>query len=135
MLADCLTKATAKPDNLMTAVKTGILPEVDASPEFRKMLKHKAYLTFWICNNLQHAKTIVEFMNEPISHYVESYFTSPNMFHQALVADRTDMKKEYNKQKLIATIEPYVHHSAGPTLSAEQQAQNQHLRARLDPVG
>ena len=36
MLADCLTKASAKPDNLMTAVRTGILPEVDGSPEFRK---------------------------------------------------------------------------------------------------
>ena len=28
-LSDCLTKASAKADNLITAVKTGILPDVD----------------------------------------------------------------------------------------------------------
>jgi len=43
-LADCLTK-NMKPTNLVTAVQSGILPEVDFHPPFRELLKHKAYLT------------------------------------------------------------------------------------------
>ena len=73
-------------------------------------------------------------MNEPIGPYVESYYTSPDVFHQALVAERTVMKTDYNKQKLLATTEPYVNHSAGPTLSEEQKLQNQQRRARLGPI-
>ena len=33
-LADCLTKASAKADNLITAVKTGKLLDVDTHPHF-----------------------------------------------------------------------------------------------------
>ena len=33
-LADCLTKASAKADNLITAVKTGSLSDVDIHPDF-----------------------------------------------------------------------------------------------------
>ena len=95
-----------------------------------KMLKHKAYLTYWICNNLQNAKTIVEFMIEPVGAYVESYYTSPDVFHQALIADRTSLKNEYRLNKLNATTEPYVNLSAGPSLSQEQWQQNQHLSIR-----
>ena len=47
-LADCLTKHSAKPDNLLQAVASGHLPNVDVHPPFRSMLKHKAYLSSWM---------------------------------------------------------------------------------------
>ena len=42
-LADCLTKSTAKPDNLIKAVETGMLPLIDTHPLFRSTLQHRAY--------------------------------------------------------------------------------------------
>ena len=44
-LGDCLTKASAKPDNLITAVKTGKLLDADIHPDFRTRMDHKAFLT------------------------------------------------------------------------------------------
>ena len=52
-LSDCLTKHSAKPDNLIKAVGTGILPNVDVHPSFRGLLKHKAYLSDWAQEHLQ----------------------------------------------------------------------------------
>ena len=40
-LADCLTKASAKADNLITAVKTGKLLDVDIHPDLRTLMEHK----------------------------------------------------------------------------------------------
>ena len=76
MLADCLTKASAKPDNLIQAVESGILPAVDSNPEFRKLLKHKAYLAAWCCQNLLDAPDIVSFLGTDICRFVHGYFTS-----------------------------------------------------------
>jgi len=42
-LSDCLTKQGVKPDALIRAVETGILPEVDTNPMFRSKLQHRAY--------------------------------------------------------------------------------------------
>ena len=46
-LADCLTKASAKADNLITAVKRGRLLDVDIHPDFRTLVEHKAFLSTW----------------------------------------------------------------------------------------
>ena len=46
-LADCLTKASAKADNLITAVKTGRLLDVDIHLHFRTLMEHKAFLSTW----------------------------------------------------------------------------------------
>ena len=43
-LADCLTKASAMADNLITAVQTGRLLDVDMHPNFRTLMEHKAFL-------------------------------------------------------------------------------------------
>ena len=43
-LADCFTKASAKPDALVKAVETGVLPQIDCHPLFRSSIPHKAYL-------------------------------------------------------------------------------------------
>ena len=45
--ADCLTKAAAKADNLITAVKTGRLLNVDIHPDFRTLMEHQAFLSTW----------------------------------------------------------------------------------------
>ena len=46
-LADCLTKASAKTDNLITAVKTRRLLDVDTHPDFRTLVEHKSFLSTW----------------------------------------------------------------------------------------
>ena len=51
-LSDCLTKHSAKPDNLIKASETGVLPNVDSHPLFRTMLQHRAYLSQWAHRNL-----------------------------------------------------------------------------------
>ena len=44
-LSDCLTKTTAKPDNLINAVLTAKLPNVDMHPSFRDMIQHRVSCT------------------------------------------------------------------------------------------
>ena len=44
-LADCLAKASAKADNLITVVQTGRLLDVDIHPDFRTLMEHKAFLS------------------------------------------------------------------------------------------
>ena len=41
-LTDCLTKAAINADNLITAVKTRKLLDVDIRPDFRTLVDHKA---------------------------------------------------------------------------------------------
>ena len=52
-LSDCLTKKSANPKNLMDAVKSGWLKELDSHPPFRSMLEHKAlFLNAWLTKEL-----------------------------------------------------------------------------------
>ena len=77
MMADCLTKTSAKPDYLMKAVATGVLPNVDKHPPFRDLLmnKHKAYLSLarWVVHNLDRAHDIVTFLAIPIYEEIHAY--------------------------------------------------------------
>ena len=66
MLADSLTKGSVKPDYLIMATRTGILPNLDMHPLFRDLIKshHKAYLTNyfthftdWVHSNLRPDKS------------------------------------------------------------------------------
>ena len=54
-LADCLTKASAKAENLITAVKTGRLLDVDIHPNFRTIMEHKTFLSTW-CRTFMHTR-------------------------------------------------------------------------------
>ena len=54
-LADCLTKASAKADNPITAVQTGMLLNVDIHLDFRTLIEHKAFLSTW-CKTFLHTK-------------------------------------------------------------------------------
>ena len=53
--ADCLTKASAKADNLITAVKTGRLLDVGIHPNFQTLIEHKAFLSTW-CRTCMHTR-------------------------------------------------------------------------------
>ena len=80
MLADGLTKTSAKPDALIKAINQGVLPNVDTHPEFRSLLKHKAFLVAWCCQNLRDARDIVSFMDEDIQTAVHIYFSNSSSF-------------------------------------------------------
>ena len=54
-LADCLTKASAKADNLITDVKKRSLLDVDIHPDFRTLMEHKAFLSTW-CRTMKHTR-------------------------------------------------------------------------------
>ena len=82
-LSDCLTKASAKPQALIQAVETGILPNVDKQPPFRELMrnKHRAYgctdeLVSWIVRNIPRAEAAVTFLATPIKRGVERYLVS-----------------------------------------------------------
>ena len=53
--ADCLTKTSAKADNLITAVKTGKLLDVDIHTDFGTPMEHKAFLQT-CCRTLVHTR-------------------------------------------------------------------------------
>jgi hypothetical protein len=73
-LSDALTKHSAKPDELIKAVETGNLLQVDIHPPFRSLLKHKAFLCLWLCSNLPTSSRqnsirpndVISFLEEPI---------------------------------------------------------------------
>ena len=53
--ADCLTKASAKADNLIKVVKIGRLLDVGILPNFRTPTAHKAFLYTW-CRTCMHTR-------------------------------------------------------------------------------
>ena len=63
-LSDCLTKHSAKPDNLIRAVETGILPCVDSHPPFRTLLEHKAYLSSWTFEHISQPQYVISIFDE-----------------------------------------------------------------------
>ena len=70
MLGDCLTKSSIKPDNLIKAIETGVLPNVDRHPPFRELMKnrHKAYeLADWCVYNLKEVREVTSFLLFPIA--------------------------------------------------------------------
>ncbi len=64
MLADCLTKSSAKPDNLIYAVNNGVLKNVDKNPGFREMMRtrHKAYVASWLSSHVCHGEQVLTFL-------------------------------------------------------------------------
>ena len=54
-LAHCLTQASAKAENLITAVETRKLLEVDIHPCYRTLMQHEAFLSTW-CSTFMHTR-------------------------------------------------------------------------------
>ena len=63
-LGDCLTKASAKADNLITAAKTGKLLYAYIHPDFRTTMEHKAFLTTWCRSFMYTREKEVFFLND-----------------------------------------------------------------------
>ena len=78
-LADCLTKHSAKPDVLIQAVPSGILPNVDVHPSFRSLMRHKAFLASWLTSHLNHAIDICTFLGHDIRDVVYQCFGNPSL--------------------------------------------------------
>ena len=51
-LSDALTKHSAKPDELIRVVESGVSTLVDVHPPFRTLLRQKTYLMTWLRQNL-----------------------------------------------------------------------------------
>ena len=95
MLADCLTKASAKPETLIKAVETGVIHKVDSNPEFKALLKHKAYLVHWMAHSLKETKDAVAFLAEDISIMVQCYYLQPSVFQAYLAhVSHTDVASD-----------------------------------------
>lgn len=75
-LADALTKHTAKPDQLVLSIATGRLERIDMHPPFRSLLKHKAFATGWIIDNLRQPHLIQTLMGEDLSEHIYAMFYS-----------------------------------------------------------
>ena len=54
-LADCLANASAKADNLITAINKRRLLDVDIHPNSRTLMEHKALLSTW-CRTFMHTR-------------------------------------------------------------------------------
>ena len=74
-LADALTKTNAKPDALIKAVETGILPGIDTHPPFRTLIQHKAYLISHLVCEVSDARGVVEFLGEYVRDDILSFFS------------------------------------------------------------
>ena len=53
--ARCLTKVSAKAENLITAIKSVRLSDVDIQPNFRALMEHMTLLSTW-CRTLMHTR-------------------------------------------------------------------------------
>ncbi len=74
-LGDALTKLSAKPDALIEACKSGVLPNCDTHPRFRDLMKHKAFLVPWIAEHLSRPRNIVSFLSENVSWFVAAHLS------------------------------------------------------------
>ena len=91
MLADCLTKASAKPDHLIKCVETGLIPNVDSHPEFRSLLKHKAYLVNWMAHTLHDVPNAISFFDTPVVDLVHCFYVTPVTFSSFLSQTSSDV--------------------------------------------
>ena len=64
-LSDALTKNSANADNLINAVNTGVLPQVDIHPNFRTPMQHRAYLVEWCDHFLPRTEEPFSWMSKP----------------------------------------------------------------------
>ena len=78
MLSDCLTKQNIKPDVLVKAVNTGVLPNCDTHPNFRSLMPHKAYMAQWIVEYIAEAYMATAFLDVPIQLEITQYYMCLN---------------------------------------------------------
>ena len=108
-LADCLTKASAKADNLITAVKRGRLFEVDVRPNFRTLVEQKAFLSTW-CRTFMYKRENMFFFLSTLKISLSSA-SREDPFHVMFV--RTSMDSESQDATIItsAPSDPRIYSS------------------------
>ena len=75
-LSDALTKFSAKAEPLVKACRSGILPNADRHPAFRELMKHKAYVASWLCNNYPKPRDVITFFGEKMTKNIACYLWS-----------------------------------------------------------
>ena len=102
-LAYCLTKASAKADNLITAVKTVDLLEVDIHPNFRTLMEHKALLVYMVQNVYAHKREGCSFCEcfEDFSHTNSTSRTISCDVCEKTTYSRTKEPKDYDWNLLM----------------------------------
>ena len=92
-MADCLTKASAKPNALIKTVETGNILNVDKHPPFRELrkTKHKAYVLenedkndlfiAWIVRNVKNVRDVTTFLSIPVMQQVSFYLSASNSYY------------------------------------------------------
>ena len=73
-LSDSLTKHSAKADELIKAVLTGNLMNVDARSPFRTMLQNNAFLVEWLAHNTKHGPDLTAFAGVRIAESMFAYW-------------------------------------------------------------
>ena len=86
-LADCLTKMSAKADYLIKAVDSGILPNVDKHPPFRKLMegRHKAYtLSEWLVykSHIPHVSNVATLLGVPVQNEIRQLLTAVEWYDE-----------------------------------------------------
>ena len=99
-LADCLTKASANSDNLITVVKTGRLLDVEIHPNFRKLMEQKGFFSTW-CGTFMDTMENDVFLPECFDD-----FSRTNSTKRTIPCDvcETDHNQEQKKQKVCDWI-------------------------------
>ena len=70
--SDIPDDVAVEPDELVRSIETGTLRQVDVHPPFRTLVKHKAFITEWVINNLLDPQFALTFFAEDISDCVYS---------------------------------------------------------------
>ena len=78
-LADPLTKHSAKPDQLLKTIETGISECCDVHPPFRTLIKHKAFLVDWMVHFLKNPHRITHVLGEPVGEEIFLMFNGTNL--------------------------------------------------------
>ena len=73
-LADVLTKHPTQPDELIKALETGNLPEVDIHPPFRELLPHKVFAVRWMLKYITNGATAIAMLGVDISSDIYQLF-------------------------------------------------------------
>ena len=121
-LADCRTTASAKEDNLITAVKTGDLLEVEKHLNFRTLMEQKGFLSTW-CRTFRHTRVKdVFFLNAPKVSLAQTPQEGP--FHVMLVRNQHTQEPkpkvcDWNHLSLSVTVpaKPCSKHGRGLELT------------------
>ena len=105
-LADCLTKSSAKADNLCTAVKTRRYLEFDVHPNFRTLMEYKAFLST-CCTTFMYKREIKVFFLSTLKISLSSA-SREEPFHVMFVRTSMDSESQDATKITSALADPRI---------------------------